>query len=55
LCGCAFAGAYIDGFFEGSYFLAAVAELEKRDESERQLERQNHLRQKKKVQEVKVR
>jgi hypothetical protein len=31
--------AYIDGFLEGSYFLAAAAELEERDESERHLER----------------
>jgi hypothetical protein len=30
---------YIDGFLEGSYFLAAAAELQERDESERHLER----------------
>lgn len=32
-----FGEAYIDGFLEGAYFLAAVAELEERDESEWQL------------------
>lgn len=40
--------AYIDGLLEGSYFLAAVAELEERDESEWQLKRKNHLHQRRK-------
>ena len=31
--------AYIDGFLEVSYFLAAVAELEERDNSKWQLKR----------------
>jgi hypothetical protein len=34
---------YIDGFLEVSYFLAAVAELEERDNSKWQLKRQQHL------------
>jgi hypothetical protein len=38
--------AYVDGFLEGSNFLAAVAELEERDERERHLKRQHHLHRK---------
>jgi hypothetical protein len=34
---------YVDGFLEGPDFLAAVAELEERDEREWQLKRQHHL------------
>jgi hypothetical protein len=34
---------YVDGFLERPDFVAAVAELEQRDEREWQLERQHHL------------
>lgn len=35
--------AYIDGVLVGPHLAAAAAELEERDESERQLEGQDHL------------
>jgi hypothetical protein len=38
--------AYIDEFLEESNFLAAVAELEERDEREQHLKRQHHLHRK---------